>query len=173
MYAPLLSSTTLFSLFLSLLYRHVQCVLNFADNLEEDGGTIIVPRFHQHVKSWCAENIHLRKKVPFLVFEKPYIKDKVEVELTSDVLDDGRAIEKVSVEDSSSISNCETSQFPSKNSKSKKSFNGGGNGRGLGKGKGCRKTTAAVSSVSQEDPLLALAHRIPMKQVSQMRTKLT
>ena len=151
----------------------MQCVLNFADNLEEDGGTIIVPRFHQHVKSWCAENIHLRKKVPFLVFEKPYIKDKIEVELTSDVFDDGPAIEKVSVEDSSSVSNSETSQFPCKNSKSKKSLNGAGKGKERGKERGYRKTTADVSTVSQEDPLLALAHRIPMKQVSQMRTKLT
>ena len=128
-----------------------------------------MPRFHRHVKSWCAENIHLKKKVPFLVFEKPYVKVEVEIKLTSDLLNDSPALEKDSVEDLGSISNNETSQFPCKNSKSKKFRNGEGQGRGKGKGRGCLKTTANASTVSQEDPLLALAHRIPMRQVSQMR----
>ena len=33
--------------------RHVQCVLNFEDNVEMDGGTILVPRFHSHIDEWC------------------------------------------------------------------------------------------------------------------------
>lgn len=134
-----------------------------------------MPRFHQHVKSWCAENVHLKKKVPFLVFEKPYVKIEIEVELTSDVLNDSPALEKDSVEDLGSILNSEISQFPCKNSKSKKFRNGEGQGRGngKGKGKGCLKTIADVSTVSQEDPLLALAHRIPMRQVSHVKRKLT
>eukprot|EP01041_Mallomonas_annulata_P009768 gene9768-20310_t len=32
----------------------VQCVLNFMDNVEEDGGTIIVPRFHRYMNEWTA-----------------------------------------------------------------------------------------------------------------------
>jgi hypothetical protein len=31
---------------------HVQCVLNFADNREEDGGTLVVPGFHRMSKQW-------------------------------------------------------------------------------------------------------------------------
>lgn len=49
--------------------RHVQCVLNFSDNLEDDGGTIIVPRFHRRYKQWCARNERLRRPLPWLQFE--------------------------------------------------------------------------------------------------------
>ena len=45
---------------------HIQCVLNFSDNLEEDGGTILVPKFHKYISHWCAENISLRKPIPWL-----------------------------------------------------------------------------------------------------------
>ena len=47
---------------------HVQCVLNFSDNEEEDGGTIVVPGFHNHLEEWCQDNATLRKPVPFVTF---------------------------------------------------------------------------------------------------------
>lgn len=46
--------------------RHVQCVLNFTDNLEEDGGTIVVPKFHKYIARWCADNESMRKPIPWL-----------------------------------------------------------------------------------------------------------
>jgi ectoine hydroxylase-related dioxygenase (phytanoyl-CoA dioxygenase family) len=51
------------------LGTHVQCVMNFSDNLDEDGGTIIVPKFHKHVELWCQRNSHLRKPLPWLALE--------------------------------------------------------------------------------------------------------
>ena len=48
----------------------MQCVLNFAENIEEDGGTIIVPKFHHHIRQWCKDHSHLRKKLPWLTFSK-------------------------------------------------------------------------------------------------------
>lgn len=48
---------------------HVQSVLNFSDNLEEDGGTVIVPKFHLELEQWCAENAHLRKPIPWLTMD--------------------------------------------------------------------------------------------------------
>lgn len=48
---------------------HVQCVLNFADNLDEDGGTILVPGFHKYVTTWNAENLHLKRPLPWLEFK--------------------------------------------------------------------------------------------------------
>jgi hypothetical protein len=156
--------------------RHVQCVLNFADNLEEDGGTIIVPRFHKHVKAWCAENVHLRKQVPFLVFEKPRIKS----EAVSDVQNVNPACLSVSdsgcINVSASASGCvnasagdagskrndEIQRLHSKNQKSNKLLKGS-------RGGGCRgQPKAPVSTVDHEAPLLALAHRIPMRQVSSL-----
>ena len=48
---------------------HVQCVLNFADNLEQDGGTLVVPRFHARLREWSEEHAaKLRKPVPFVTF---------------------------------------------------------------------------------------------------------
>lgn len=136
----------------------MQCVLNFADNLEEDGGTIIVPRFHKHVKSWCAENAHLRKQVPFLVFEKPRLK----VEATSDVekVNPASSSDSARDADTGSMLNDKIKRLLSKNQKSKNLLKGG---RGRG-GRGQPK--APVSTVDHEAPLLALAHRIPMRQVS-------
>lgn len=147
----------------SFLSRHVQCVLNFADNLEEDGGTIIVPRFHKHVKAWCAENVHLRKQVPFLVFEKPRIK----IEAISDVQDvnpantSGSASGSVNVSAEGAVSmiNDEIQRHPSKNQKSKNLLRVRGGG-------GTGQPKAPASTVDHEAPLLALAHRIPMRQVS-------
>ena len=48
----------------------VQCVLNFADNEEQDGGTLIVPCFHRHVGSWTQRHARLRKPVPFISFAR-------------------------------------------------------------------------------------------------------
>lgn len=45
---------------------HIQCVLNFTDNLDEDGGTVVVPKFHRHIGHWCAQNAELRKPLPWL-----------------------------------------------------------------------------------------------------------
>ena len=49
----------------SCMGRHVQCILNFHDNETEDGGTILVPKFHLHLNSWCDSNAHLFKPVPW------------------------------------------------------------------------------------------------------------
>eukprot|EP01038_Epipyxis_sp_PR26KG_P012397 gene12397-16628_t len=46
--------------------RHVQCVLNFLDNREEDGGTLIVPGFHNNISTWNKENASIRKKLPWV-----------------------------------------------------------------------------------------------------------
>ena len=46
--------------------RHVQCVLNFMDNAEDDGGTIVVPKFHRYIAHWCEENMALKKPIPWL-----------------------------------------------------------------------------------------------------------
>jgi ectoine hydroxylase-related dioxygenase (phytanoyl-CoA dioxygenase family) len=48
--------------------RHVQCILNFSDNLDEDGGTLVVPGFHRMAEKWTQENIQLRKPLPWVTF---------------------------------------------------------------------------------------------------------
>ena len=45
---------------------HVQCVLNFADNIEDDGGTIIVPRFHKLIRLWCEVHADMKRPIPWL-----------------------------------------------------------------------------------------------------------
>jgi hypothetical protein len=50
---------------------HVQCVLNFADNVDADGGTLIVPRFPQRLENWTSKHTQLRKPVPFVTFSGP------------------------------------------------------------------------------------------------------
>ena len=53
--------------------RHVQCVLNFADNLAEDGGTLVVPGFVQHWRKFCDTYRPILKKhqnLPFLTLPK-------------------------------------------------------------------------------------------------------
>lgn len=47
---------------------HIQCVLNFHDNQADDGGTIVVPKFHHRMKEWAHNNIHLRKPLPWVQF---------------------------------------------------------------------------------------------------------
>ncbi len=51
---------------LILYSRHVQCVLNFEDNVSEDGGTLVVPYFHRHVAHWARSHEHLFKPLPWL-----------------------------------------------------------------------------------------------------------
>lgn len=51
--------------------RHVQCVLNFADNLCEDGGTLVVPRFHRQLSSWTSQHTDLRKPLPWSHLSAP------------------------------------------------------------------------------------------------------
>jgi hypothetical protein len=50
--------------------RHVQCVLNFNDNLEEDGGTLIVPYFHRFLSTWNQNHRSLKKSIPWLTLPK-------------------------------------------------------------------------------------------------------
>jgi hypothetical protein len=51
--------------------RHVQCVLNFLPNEEQDGGTLIVPKFHHYLPTFCKEYIKSRKPLPWVQFAKP------------------------------------------------------------------------------------------------------
>jgi hypothetical protein len=46
--------------------KNVQCVINLADNLEEDGGTIILPKFHKCIEQWSHEHLHMKKPLPWL-----------------------------------------------------------------------------------------------------------
>lgn len=58
-------------LLINLSFRHVQCVLNFENNEEEDGGTLIVPYFHRYLKTW--NKVHekqLRKPLPWVTLTK-------------------------------------------------------------------------------------------------------
>ena len=55
----------------SFLYcRHVQCVLNFLPNAVEDGGTLIVPKFHTFLPEFCRNNAKMRKNLPWVQFPK-------------------------------------------------------------------------------------------------------
>jgi len=56
------------NLVVSSMGPHVQAVLNFSHNEEEDGGTIVVPEFHSHLAQWCEEHSSVRKPVPFVTF---------------------------------------------------------------------------------------------------------
>jgi hypothetical protein len=132
----------------------VQCVLNFADNVEEDGGTVIVPQFHKHIRPWCAENISLRKNVPFLTFNKPTIASKAvdkggsAVDIQPQSPGEGKSQEITGVE---AIEPFAGRINASKNLKVKR------------RQKSCMSARAAP--VDHEAPLLALAQRIPMRQV--------
>lgn len=56
--------------------RHVQCVLNFLDNREADGGTVLVPAFHRHVEEWCSKSPEdeglTRQPLPWLHFPESH-----------------------------------------------------------------------------------------------------
>lgn len=45
---------------------YVQCVVNFADNLQEDGGTLLVPLIHRHLKQFEERHRDLFKPLPWL-----------------------------------------------------------------------------------------------------------
>ena len=133
--------------------RHVQCVLNFADNVEEDGGTVIVPQFHKHIRPWCSENISLRKNLPFLTFNKPTTTSKpVDIRGNADKMQPQSP--SLGEGDSQEITgeggeSCEGRINTSKNVKVKRR----------------QKSCASAVAVDHEAPLLALAQRIPMRQV--------
>lgn len=48
--------------------QHVQCVLNFADNHHDDGGTMIVPGYHRYNQHWIDKYKNLRKNIPWVQF---------------------------------------------------------------------------------------------------------
>ena len=52
---------------------HVQCILNFNDNIDTDGGTILIPKYHKEIRNWCENKFnkqYLKVNAPFLTFEK-------------------------------------------------------------------------------------------------------
>jgi ectoine hydroxylase-related dioxygenase (phytanoyl-CoA dioxygenase family) len=64
------------NLIVSSMGRHVQCVLNFANNVEEDGGTILIPYFHRYLQQWNAQHAaSLRKPLPWLTLPKKIEED--------------------------------------------------------------------------------------------------
>jgi len=63
-----LLTTALLSFLILRASRHVQCVLNFLDNVDEDGGTLVVPKFHAYLPEFCAQYAHLRKPLPWVQF---------------------------------------------------------------------------------------------------------
>ena len=65
-FLQLINSTLLFYF---INYRHVQCVLNFLPNNEEDGGTLIVPKFHKYLPIFCDTYAKiLMKNLPWVQF---------------------------------------------------------------------------------------------------------
>lgn len=140
----------------SLHCRHVQCVLNFANNLEEDGGTIIVPKFHKHIRQWCADNCHLRNKVPFLTFEKKQNKESkiVGADSAAAGIDTNVPVSPgVDADDAvSGTYGAGGRKFVTKKQKQKKQQQPNVRGN--------------VSTGDEETALLALAQRVPMREVS-------
>lgn len=75
------------NLVVSSMGPHVQCVLNFSDNLVDDGGTIVVPRFHTNLPGWCEKHRGIRKPVPFVTFnDKNAVERACEEELFEDAI---------------------------------------------------------------------------------------
>lgn len=132
--------------------RHVQCVLNFADNVEEDGGTVIVPHSHKYIRRWCAENICLRRNVPFLTLNKPIIASE-----SVDVQSDTGGVQSQSANggDTQGITVDKTAESFEGRIKSPKKL----------KAMRRQKKGASDVVVDHEAPLLALAQRIPMREV--------
>eukprot|EP00605_Chrysophyceae_sp_TOSAG23-4_P001664 GSChrysophyteH1.ASY1.ANO1.1826.1 assembled CDS len=57
------------NLVVSSMGPHVQCVLNFEDNQEQDGGTLVVPSSHRYLQDWCERYAKTMKKPrPFVTF---------------------------------------------------------------------------------------------------------
>lgn len=58
---------------------HIQCVINLEDNELQDGGTILVPSIHRYMSEFCEiTEKSLFKPVPFVVFGKKEIENKIE-----------------------------------------------------------------------------------------------
>ena len=45
--------------------RTVQCVLNFTDNLSDDGGTVLIPGFHRVMQAWTEANLAFHRPRPW------------------------------------------------------------------------------------------------------------
>jgi ectoine hydroxylase-related dioxygenase (phytanoyl-CoA dioxygenase family) len=51
---------------------HLQAAMNFHDNKCEDGGTLVVPRFHRALQAWTHEHRGaLYKPCPWVTFDPP------------------------------------------------------------------------------------------------------
>ena len=52
--------------------HHLQAAMNFHDNKSEDGGTVVVPRFHRALRAWTHEHRGaLYKPCPWVTFDPP------------------------------------------------------------------------------------------------------
>ena len=125
-------------------------MLNFANNLEEDGGTIIVPKFHKHIRQWCADNCHLRNKVPFLTFEKKQSNAAKGVGADSVAVIDTNVSESIGGGADNVISSthgADDRKFVKRKPKQKK------------------QQQLNVRGNDEETALLALAQRVPMREV--------
>jgi hypothetical protein len=113
-----------------------------------------VPQFHKHVRPWCVENISLRKNVPFLTFNKPTVAsnsvDKGDSAGDSQPQSPG-AGKSQEITGEEAVEPFAGRTNASKNLKVKR------------RQKSC--TSARAAPVDHEAPLLALAQRIPMRQV--------
>eukprot|EP01034_Spumella_vulgaris_P023233 gene23233-29435_t len=56
------------NLVVSSMGNHCQIVMNFLDNREEDGGTLVVPQFHRHLTAWTEQNKQSRRPLPWVEF---------------------------------------------------------------------------------------------------------
>lgn len=50
------------NLVVSAMGPHVQCILNYEDNVSDDGGTLVIPGFHKYIETWCDTVPILQKK---------------------------------------------------------------------------------------------------------------
>ena len=137
---------------LNYFIRHVQCVLNFADNTEEDGGTIIVPKSNHFIKNWCGAHTELKKKLPWLTFSKEIVKinkNEKKKEINNEEEKD-KKMEKVKGQEKEKVGNKNENGIPYQRGK---------------KNKAASVLTPVRAVIDHEAPLLALAQRIPMRQV--------
>jgi len=52
--------------------RHLQAAMNFCDNRSEDGGTLVVPRFHRAIQAWTDRYREtLFRPCPWVTLEQP------------------------------------------------------------------------------------------------------
>lgn len=112
-----------------------------------------MPRFHKHIRPWCAENVCLRKSLPFLTFVKPTISSESKADAN---IAGGIQPQSTASGDPQAVTRDESAGEPyehrvntSKNPKAKRR----------------QKSGTSAATVDYEAPLLALAQRIPMRQV--------